>query len=156
MFGTPSLGVPIVPTSGMPAGGVHVWYSGSVGSGPGLASGSSRSIVPAVEMPSSAPSVGSSPYDALMPRSAVREKRGIASTAMSLRHQREYQRFQIARAQPANAAGTHHHAASSTGPPNESSTLTAVQSTPAPTSAPTMSTTIAVRIHPHHGPRPRR
>ena len=112
--------------------------------------------MPAVEMPRIDPSVGSRPYEALMPRSAVSANNGIASSAMSFRHQREYQRFQMARANPANAADTHHQVASLTGPPNTSTTLTAHHRTPAPTIAPTMSTTIAVRIHPHHGPRPRR
>ena len=100
--------------------------------------------------------MGLRPYDALMPSSAVSAKIGTARTAMSLRHQREYQRFQSARANPANAAGTQIQAASSTGPPKTSSTLTAVQRTPAPTIAPTMRRTMTVSTHDQPGPRPRR
>ena len=53
------------------------------GPGLGAASGSSRSMVPAVEMPRIDPSVGSRPYAALMPRSAVSANNGMASRAMS-------------------------------------------------------------------------
>jgi hypothetical protein len=92
----------------------------------------------------------------LTPNIAVSEKIGMASTAMSLRHHLECQRFQMARAMPANAAGTHHHVASATGPPNELSRFTATQSVAPPTIAPTMSTTNTVSTHAQPSPRPSR
>src|SRR5215213_5737344 len=107
----PPAGVPIRPAFGRSSGGTHVLAIGSTGSGLGVAAGSSRSRTPAVDTPSSEPSVRFRPYDALMPSSAVIANTGMASSATSLRHHREYQRFQTATVQAAKTPETHHHVA---------------------------------------------